>query len=336
MTRTLILAAGGLLVALVLSACGTQQVNVTAVRSRATPISFALSGTPSADEVGILTAQGDGNFTRAGLNVHLRTASSATQAFTDVKAGRVDVALASEPELMVARQAGATVLAFGALTQRPLDAILSLRSRHIRSLRDLRGRRIGTDGLAATQDLLDTVLTHAGVPVSSVRFVDVGSDPAGALTSGRVAAVFAGENDTATALRLAHHRVESLRLSTTQVPTYEPLVLVTTEDYFADHVNVLRRFVQALGRGYAAVRADPAAGARTLERAVPSLGAHVASASVAATLPSVFPSGGKPWGWQYTHDWNAFGQWLVTRHVLRNPEGWYEASTNQLLAGQGP
>ncbi len=121
------------------------------------------------------------------------------------------------------------------------------------------------------------------------------------------------------------------------MPDYDELVLVTTEDEIANHTNELRRFVQALGRGYAAVRADPQAGVDALERANPSLDEKLQLASVKATLSSYFPSNpALPWGWQDQTQWNAFGEWMLSHHLISNAASVADASTNQLLAGQGP
>ena len=60
-------------------------------------------------------------------------------------------------------------------------------------------------------------------------------------------------------------------------------------------------------------------------------------ASVRATLPVFFPSGaGQTWGWQDPTQWNAYGEWMLTHHLISNPAAVTDASTNELLAGQGP
>ena len=56
-----------------------------------------------------------------------------------------------------------------------------------------------------------------------------------------------------------------------------------------------------------------------------------------ATLPSYFPSDAKlPWGWQDQKQWTAYGEWMLNHHLISNPAAVVGASTNQLLAGQGP
>jgi putative hydroxymethylpyrimidine transport system substrate-binding protein len=99
---------------------------------------------------------------------------------------------------------------------------------------------------------------------------------------------------------------------------------------------VLRRFVQALGRGYESVRGNPAAAVDNLVRQNSGLNRKLQLASVKATLPAFFPrQAGKPWGWQDAAQWNAYGRWMLAHHLISNPNAVLDASTNELLAGQG-
>ena len=158
-----------------------------------------------------------------------------------------------------------------------------------------------------------------------------------AMLSGRVDATLGAYwNYEAIQLRQAGKRPNVIHMESAGVPDYDELVLVTTEDEIANRTNVLRRFVQAVGRGYAAVRSDPQAGVAALVKENPALSTKLQLASVRATLPYYFPGGGHPWGWQNTRQWNAYGQWMLAHHLISNPGAVADASTNQLLAGQGP
>ena len=145
------------------------------------------------------------------------------------------------------------------------------------------------------------MLDHAGVPRSSVKQVDVGSNLVPAMISGRVDATLGGYwNYEAIELRQAHKKPNVIPVSAGGVPSYDELVLVTTEKYFENHVTLLRGLVQALGRGYAAVRANPQQGINALLAANPSLDPTLQAAAVHATLPAFFPGEDKPWGWQFS------------------------------------
>jgi putative hydroxymethylpyrimidine transport system substrate-binding protein len=320
-----------------LSACGAKVDRLTPNPADITSISLALPGTPDAADAGIYAAAADGAFRRAGLDVHITTTPAQDSTLTALKSGRVDVAVTSEPELMLYRDQRGLALAFGAISQGPQSAIISIGSEHITSVSDLRGKTIGVTHTTWQNTLLTAMLKFAHVPNSSVTRVAIPADKlVPAMTSKRVAATFGGTpSTTALQLRRDHKTPNVLTVGHAGVPRYDEIVFTCTERFFANHGSELRLFVQAVGRGYAAVRADPAAGTSALRAADPSLSPAFETASLKQLMPSLFPAGGKSWGWQFTTQWDPFGKWMVQQGLLHHPS-WYEASTNQLLAGVGP
>ena len=82
--------------------------------------------------------------------------------------------------------------------------------------------------------------------------------------------------------------------------------------------------------------AIPQAAVANLVRANPGLDPKFQLASVRATLPAFFPANAsEPWGWQDPTQWNAYGQWMLSHHLISNPNAVVAASTNEVLAGQG-
>jgi putative hydroxymethylpyrimidine transport system substrate-binding protein len=322
----------------VLAACGEKKDAVTAAASTAQPVSVMLDWFPNADHVGLYRALSAGYFRQAGLNVHVQTPSDPATPLQLLAAGKIDLAVSYEPEVLLARDKGLPVVSIGALVQRPLTSIVSLGTKHITSPRQLRGRTVGDAGIPYQHAYLQSILQHAGVPSGSVKEVNVGSNLVPAMLSGRVAATLGAYwNYEAIQLRQLGRRVNVIHVENAGVPNYNELVLVARENELANKTNLLRRFVQALGRGYEAVRSDPSAGVSALVSANPSLSRKLQLASVQATLPDYFPAASdQPWGWQNTRQWTAYGQWMLGHHLISNPASIVAADTNQLLAGQGP
>ena len=324
--------------ALVLAACGEKKDKVSAGTAPAQSLRVMLDWFPNADHVGLYRALADGDFKSAGLNVSVQVPSNPASPLPLLAAGKVDLAISYEPELLLARDKGLPLVSIAALVQRPLTSIVSLGSKHITSAAQLRGKTVGDAGIPYQHAYLESILQHAGVPAGSVKEVNVGSDLVGAMLSGRVDATLGAYwNYEALQLREMGRRVNVIHVENAGVPNYDELVLVAREGTLASQANLLRRFVQALGRGYQSVRSDPQAGVSSLVSANPALSAKLQLASVRATLAAYFPSGaGQPWGWQNPGQWTAYGQWMLSHHLISNPATVSGASTNQLLAGQGP
>lgn len=341
MRRRWMAATAALVAILLLAACGAKKDVVTPAAARTQSLNLMLDWLPNADHVGIYEAMAKGYFAQAGLDVHIQTPTDPASPLQLLQAGRVDVAVSYEPELMLARDRGAPLVAIGALVQRPLTAIVSIGARHITRPAQLRGKTVGDAGIPYQHAFLTTILRHAGVPVSSVKEVNVGSDLVPAMLSGRVDATLGAYwNYEAIQLQQAGKHPNVIHMENAGVPVYDELVLVTTENDLATKTNELRRFVQAVGRGYEAVRADPQAAVNTLVTANPGLNPRLQLGSVRATLPYYFPhdptNPNLPWGWQDTTQWNTFGEWMLQEHLITSPGAVAAAETNQLLAGQGP
>jgi putative hydroxymethylpyrimidine transport system substrate-binding protein len=268
--------------------------------------------------------------------VHVEAPSNAATPLQLRAAGKVDVAIGYEPEVLLARNQYHPLVSVAAIVQRPLTSIISLASKHITSPRQLRGKTVGDSGIPYQHAFLQTILRHAGVPSRSVREVNVGEGLVPALVSRRVDAVLGAYwNYEAIQLAQLHKRPDVIHMDQVGVPTYDELVMVVRKSTIVDHAALIRRFVQAVARGYAAARSDPARAVGQLLAANPSLDRRLQLASVRATMSSFFPAAGHPWGWQDPAAWNVFGTWMLREHLIDNPVAIRDSNTNELLAGQG-
>ena len=337
MKRSLTSIACVALLSLALSACGEKKESLTSTSGKTQSMTLMLDWFPNADHVGIYQALAEGDFEKAGLDVHIQVPSDPALPLRLLEAGKTDVAISYEPEVLLARNQGAALVSVAALVQEPLTSIVSLGSKHIRTAAQLRGKRVGDAGIPYQHAYLTTILARAGVPASSVKELNVGSNLVPAMVSGRVDATLGAYwNYEAIQLQRMHKHPNVIRMDQVGVPTYDELVVVARKSTVVNHPDEIRRFVQALARGYKSVRSDPQAAVNNLVRANPGLDPSFQLASVKATLPAFFPSNpSNPWGWQSPNQWNAYGQWMLNNHLISNPNAVADASTNELLAGQG-
>ena len=322
---------------LLLAACGEKQNSITPSARSAQSLTLMLDWFPNADHVGIYQALAEGDFAKAGLDVHIQVPSDPATPLQLLAAGKIDAAISYEPELLLARNQNLPLASVAAIVQQPLTSIVSLGSKHIRTAAQLRGKRVGDAGIPYQHAYLQTILAHAGVPAASVKEINVGSNLLPAMLSGRVDATLGAYwNYEAIQLAQLGKHPNVIRMNQVGVPTYDELVLVVRQSTLTSHPDEMRRFVQALARGYESVRTDPTAAIANLLRASPGLDRKLQSAAVHATLPAFFPSNAsKPWGWQDPVQWNTYGQWMLTNHLITSPAAVADASTNELLAGQG-
>lgn len=304
-------------------------------------VDLLLDYFPNADHAGIYAAigGGDGPFADVKLDVRPQVPSDPAAPLRLLEAGRADIAISYEPEVLLARDRGAKIISIGALVQTPLTSIVSLGGKDaITRPEDLRGKRIGTAGIPYQDAYLKAILQTAGLEEGDVEKVDVGFNLTPAMISGRVDATLGSFwNVEGVELERRDEKPEILKVDDLGVPTYNELVLVTTEAYAKDHGPLLRRFLQGLARGHEALRANPDAGVQPLLEANQDLRQATVRAQVDATLPVFFPADkAQPFGWMEEDEWLAYGRWMFDNGLLKQQEDPRKALTTEFLPGEGP
>ena len=317
---------------LLLAGCGERREPTATATQR---LDVMLDFFPNADHAGFYAAEAAGDFRAAGLDVQLRTPGDPSAPLKLLAAGKVDVAISYEPELLLARDKGAELVSIGALVQKPLTSIMSVK-RGVRSPADLENRTVGTAGIPSQSAYLRTILESVGADPDSIKEVNVGFNLVPAMLSGRVSATLgAFWNYEGPQLERRRENVTIIPVDEAGVPTYNELVLVVREEDARKRGPVLRRLLQALTRGHLALRKDPDPAIEALLKANPDLGEAHQRAVVEKTLPVFFPSDDdKPFGWQEPREWQAYGRWMLDNGLVERPIS-PRSMTNEFLPGQG-
>ena len=334
--RRLACAAAVLAAAAALTACGSKQDVVSP--GAAKPFTLMLDFFPNADHAPIYAAIAHGDFRAAGLDVKPQVPSDPSAPLNLLAAGKVDMAISYEPEVLLARDRGLKVVSVGALVQRPLTSVIALPSAHISKLSQLAGKKVGTAGIPYQSAELKSVLQSNGVSPSSVQEVNVGFNLVPAMLSGKVAATLGGFwNYEGIQLALLHRKPLVVPVDQAGVPAYNELVLVVREDEAHTRGEDIRGFLQALTRGQREVRADPAGAANLVVAANHDLDKTLQLQSIQRTLPAALPGdSSKPYGYQDPNAWIAFGRWMFSHGLLTvSPDARGQPFTNEFLPGQG-
>jgi putative hydroxymethylpyrimidine transport system substrate-binding protein len=268
--------------------------------------------------------------------VEIRQPPDPAAPIKQVAAGRVDLAISYEPEVLRARDQGLDVVSVGAIVQEPLTSIISLPEAKIAKPADLRSKTVGTAGIDYQSAYLQTILKEAGVPAGSVKERNVGFSLTPALLTGKVDATLGGFwNYEGTDLELRGKKPRIIRMEQAGVPTYDELVLVANADALERDGDKIRAFVGALSRGVRDLRANPDEAIEGLLEANPDLDPELQRAVVDVTLPLFLAPDGKPYGWQDPAEWDAFGAWMQENDLLEQPPDVRAAFDNELLPGSG-
>ena len=322
--------------ALALAACGERE-EPTAGTAETERVDLVLDWFPNADHAGIYAAIAGGQFEQGALDVRPRAPGDTSSSLKLLAAGKADLAISYEPEVLLARAKGAKVVAIGALVQKPLTSIISIGSKAIDEPGELEGAKVGTAGIPYQDAYLKTIVDEAGIDPDRVRAINVGFSLVPAMLTKRVDATLgAFWNIEGVELARRHKKPRILRMDKVGVPTYNELVVVAREQDVRTRGRTLRRFMHALALGTRSVRDDTDAAVDALVKANPDLERRLQRAQVEATLPVFLPRDkSKPFGWQDPVAWRAYTQWMLDTDLLASPAGANRAFTNEFLPGEG-
>jgi putative hydroxymethylpyrimidine transport system substrate-binding protein len=295
--------------ALGLSACGSGGDATTGSASNPQPLTLDLDWYVNPDHAGIYSALDRGFFRQVGLDVQPEVPSDPSAPIKEVAAGRVDLAVSYEPEVLLARNQGLDVEAVAAIVNQPLTSLISLPKAGIGGAADLQGKTVGTAGIPYQSDYLKTMLQSAGLSSSADREVNVGLNLLPALIGGEVDAILGGYRNIE-GVDLQERGLDPRIVPVNQlgVPTYDELVLVARSSTVDEHPEAIRSFIAALARGTAYAIAHPPEAANAVLSAGKGLDPMQTRAEVNATLPLLASVPHRPYGFMDPVQWRAYAQ----------------------------
>jgi putative hydroxymethylpyrimidine transport system substrate-binding protein len=320
-----------LAVAATATACSTKSEDVVPERE---PFSLALDWYPNPDHAGIYVARDQGYFEDAGLDVSLDAPTDPALPIKLVAAGRTDLAISYEPEVLLARQQGLDVVAVAALIDQPLTSLIWLKKSGIRGVADLKGKTVSTAGIPYQDAYLKTILERAGLSESDVRKVGVGQGLLPSIISGRAQATLGPFwNIEGVDLRLSGRRPVINPVNRLGVPDYSEMVLVAQGKRLTEDPEAIRLFIRALERGTNDAVGRPNLATGSVLKANEALKPRVTAAQVRTTLPLLAQGQDdtRPFGYMDTARWQAFINWMVEQEVLDSPQRAVDALSNELL-----
>lgn len=325
---------------LVLAACGDDegtQDGAGGSQPGAAKISLMLDWTPNPDHIAFYWAQQKGLFAQNGLTVTMQAPSDPSAPVKLVAAGRADLAITYEPEVFLAREQKASVVAVASVIPVPLNTLIALPDSGIRSAADLRGRKLGITGIPADKAILDTMMAAKGLDAGATEAIKVGYNLVPTLLSKKVDAILGGyRNIEAIQIELQiKAKPVVIPLDDLGVPEYDELVLVANADKLRSdsrYADAVRRFVSTMVAGARAAKADTGTAVQVMEKTT-DFEKPFLERSVPATTALLTPEGSEI-GCLDPAKWQAYADWMVTNGLLRAKQNMSDVvSTDYLPTG---
>ncbi|MCK8783700.1 ABC transporter substrate-binding protein [Roseomonas sp. NAR14] len=221
------------------------QAQAPAQPATAQPLTLLLDWFVNPDHGPLIVAQEHGDFARAGLDVRIVAPADPSDPPKLVAAKRGDIAVYYQKNLYLAVEQGLPLVRVGTLVNTPLSTLTVLRDGPVKTLADLRGRRIGFSVAGFEEVYVGTMIERAGLTLRDVTLVNVNFGLSSALMSGQVDAIIGSfRNFELNQLALEGRPGRAFFPEEYGIPTYDELILVAHRDRVPD--PAMRRFVDAV------------------------------------------------------------------------------------------
>lgn len=219
-------------------------------------LSVILDWFPNPDHAPLVIAQQQGFFKKHGLDVQLIAPADPSDAPKWVAAKKADIGITYEPSLMEDVDQKLPLKRIGSLIDKPLSCIVVLKDSGIKSIADLKGKRIGSTSSGLSSVMLMALLQKQGLSDKDVQLVNVRYNLTQALLTHQVDAVSGMmRNFEVPELEATNHKVTAFFPEEYGVPNYSELVLVVNTA--SEHDTRFPRFLAALKEAVAYLDEHP-------------------------------------------------------------------------------
>ena len=221
-----------------------------------TKFSIMLDWFINPDHGPIIIAQQRGYFKEAGLEVDIIPPADPSDPPKMAAAGQVDLAVSYQPQLYLQHKEGLPVIRVGTLVSSPLYCVMVDAEGPIKSLADLKGKRVGFSVPGIEEALMHRMLRTNGVDPADVEQINVNFALTSALAAGKVDATSgAFRNFELHQMKAVGRKGKCFHPEDHGVPVYEELIYEAsaTRESFED----IKRFLEATARATDDIRKDP-------------------------------------------------------------------------------
>ena len=263
-----VVAASGLAIA----GCGEVSNTIKPNPGTENKLTVVISGQPNGFYVGLYEAQALGYFKQTDMDVTIVPETGTTDPLSAVHGGQALVGIASTPTILLHRNENQPLVGIAAIVHSPLT---SIKVPTVAATSGGTGLTTSTSAVASTTTATSTATT-ATTTTATTSTSAITTSTTGTRTSltgtgtGKVKKPPTTTTIGAPDAVLWPEAMQKL-LGAGGVPTYDGLVIVARKGTIVDHSGLLRRFVQAVARGYRAAKRNPTGAVQNLITAVPSL-----------------------------------------------------------------
>ena len=180
------------------------------------------------DHAPLIIAEKRGYFKEMGLEVEMIEPADPNDPPKLVAAGKLDLAISYQPQLHIQVDQGLPVVRVGTLVSVPLNALVVLKNGPIKSIADLKGKKVGFSVGGFEEALLSGMLEKYNLKMSDIELININFSLSPALIAKKVDAVIgAFRNFELNQMDIVGHPGRAFFPEEHGVPIYEELIYIS-------------------------------------------------------------------------------------------------------------
>ncbi|GAA6160544.1 ABC transporter substrate-binding protein [Ruegeria sp. HU-ET01832] len=192
----------------------------------------------------IIVAQENGYFAEQGLEVEIVPPADPSAPPRLVAAGQAELAVSYQPQLHLQIHEGLPLKRVGTLVATPLNCLLVLEDGPIKSLADLKSKKIGFSVAGVEEAILTAMLNAHGVALDDIELINVNFSLSPSLMTGQVDAVIgAFRNFELNQMDIEGVAGRCFYIEEEGVPPYDELIYVANPETM--DADMIARFLAA-------------------------------------------------------------------------------------------
>ena len=198
------------------------------VHAKTDKITVGLDWFINPDHAPLIIAEQKGYFKEQGLDVEMIEPADPNDPPKLVAAGKLDLAISYQPQLHIQVDQGLPVVRVGTLVSVPLNSLVVLENGPIKSISDLKGKKIGFSVGGFEEALLSGMLEKYNIKMTDVDLVNINFSLSPSLIAKKVDAVIgAFRNFELNQMDIVNHPGKAFYPEEHGVPSYEELIYIS-------------------------------------------------------------------------------------------------------------
>ncbi len=221
-------------------------------------MSIVLDWYPNAIHCFLYNAIEKGYFADEGIELEILFPANPNDGISMPAAGKADFGVYYMKDVIKSRgDNDVPVKSIGAILQKPVNVVVSLKEKNIKSPKDLKDKKVGYCGSDLSKQIIQEVMKHENTDSSGVEFIDVGFDLMNAMTTGQVdATIDCLENHEVPFMEKQGLELNYFNPNKFGIPDTYEMILISGDKTLEEKPEKVAGFLRACKKGFDDMKND--------------------------------------------------------------------------------